>query len=135
MIKIIFLILILFHSISHSKVNWIKITKNKNGDTFYIDKDRIQKDKTFRDFWVLIDSPINAISERSGVKSIASEVRCNCVSFKYKTKKTFFYSDTMGKGRKSNSSNFYATNFSSKGFWTFPSKDSSEEKVITYICK
>jgi len=133
--KFIFFLLICFQSIGFSNVNWTKITKNQNKDTFYIDLNRVSKDKEFILFWVLIDSPPNALSNRSGIKSITFKIQCNCLSYAYKTEKTVFFSESMGRGKESYTSKFYATNFSSKGFWTFPSKNSSEEKVIKYLCK
>ena len=119
---------------TNSWSNWTEVTTNMNGDTFYTDLTKIiMKDKVTL-FWVLIDSSKKASSKRSGIKSVKTQQKCECISKKYKTMSWFFHEKKMGEGKSTDKSKYYADHFFSPNYWTYPSPGSSEEKVIELIC-
>ena len=130
----IFLILILFFSKSFSSLKWKKVSTNKNEDSFYVNESEITKNNNLYTFLVLISSPSKADSKHSGIKSIAIRIQCECSDFKYTTKEIFLHTDYMGKGERKISSRYDVMNFNSPNFWTFASKDSSEESVLKFVC-
>ena len=131
---IIFLILLMFFNKSFSSTKWKKISTNKNGDSFYVNEKEVSKINDKYNFLVLINSPFVADSSRSGIKSIITRVECECLDLKYNTKDFSLFTDYMGKGEKKNSSKYDIMNFNSPNFWTFASKDSSEESIIKFVC-
>ena len=135
--KVNFILLVLFIFLSSKKVmaEWEKVTTNLNGDSFYIDLNKIEKNNKLVRFWVLIDSSKKASSKRSGIKSVKTQQQCECRSYKYKTITWSFHSLQMGKGESTNKSDFYADHFMSNNYWTYPSPRSSEEKVIKIVCE
>jgi hypothetical protein len=119
---------------SFASFNWKKVTTNKNGDTFYIDQNIVKNNFKTVHINVLINSSPVAISSRSGIKSIIYKIETDCKKLRYKTLNSYFYSDFMAKGRKSISSEYYSLNFSSKGYWTYVSEDSPEQRVVENLC-
>ena len=116
------------------QAEWKKIATNRNGDDFYIDDKKIKKEDNITYFWVLIDSPINAISNRSGIKSVVSHQKCDCSNFKYKTLSWMYYKGKMGTGISNSESEYDSINFVSSNYWTYPSDKSVEKKVIIKVC-
>ena len=98
--KVNFILLVLFIFLSSKKVmaEWEKVTTNLNGDSFYIDLNKIEKNNKLVRFWVLIDSSKKASSKRSGIKSVKTQQQCECRSYKYKTITWSFHSLQMCKG-------------------------------------
>jgi hypothetical protein len=134
-VNLILLVLFIFSFSKDVLAEWKKITTNLNGDSFYIDLNKIEKNNELVKFWVLIDSSKKASSKRSGIKSVKTQQQCECESSKYKTITWSFYSLQMGKGKSTDKSDFYADHFMSSNYWTYPSPKSSEEKVIKIVCE
>ena len=124
--KILILIL-LFSTVmfsSSSYAEWTKVSENVDGDTYYVDFERIRKHDGYVYYWLLGDylKPTPQ-GHFSGI--IYTQVDCKL--FGYKNLSGIFYKEPMGGGTGD------TFNKPDKE-WTYPLPDSSGEGISKQVC-
>lgn len=107
-----------------SNAEWTKVVKNDNGNTVFVDFERIRKKNGYIFFWSLIDRQ-NA--NHLGYLSTQVYRQADCKMTRYKILKYTFHEKRMG--------NESGTSIDSiKPNWEFPSPLSEEELPLNVIC-
>jgi len=107
-----------------SNAEWTKVVKSDNGNTVFIDFERIRKKNGYIFFWSLIDRQ-NA--NHLGYLSTQVYRQADCKMTRYKILKYTFHEKRMG--------NESGTSIDSiKPNWEFPSPSSEEELLLSVIC-
>ena len=125
--KIVLIIFTLVFSImfsSNSSAEWAKVTRSVNGDTFYVDYERIRKHDGFVSFWTLSDF---LIPTKWGDFSTETYRQGDCKSFRLRNLRVVQYKQNMGRG----SGDFYNPK---KIKWNYPLSDSVNETILETVC-
>ena len=110
---------------SPAYADWEKIGKNFEGDTFYVDFDRIRKNGGYVYFWELGDW-LKLTSD--GYSSFKSYVQGDCEIFRFKYLSTSFHKQPMGEGSEN-------TDSTPDTEWTYPPPNSVDEFILKRVCR
>jgi len=113
---------VMFSSPSYAK--WTKVGSNVNGNTFYVDFERIRKHDGYVYWWDLNDL---LKPDKDGDLSYSLYTQGDCKLFRYKTLSEVYYKQSMGRGtgKPHNPKNPQ---------WKYPSPDSSVEYILKSVC-
>jgi hypothetical protein len=121
------LILILLFSASmfssSSYAEWTKVS-SMDGNTFYVDFERIREHDGYVYFWELL----NYLKPQYGDLSVKVYKQGDCKLFGYKGLSYSYYIEPMGRGTSSTSSN------KPDKEWSYPPPDSSFEIALKQVC-
>jgi hypothetical protein len=118
---IVLLCSLMFSSSSFGE--WTDVASYPQGDTYYVDFDRLRKHDGFYYYWTLIDK-----SQPLGGKfmSLTNYSQADCGKFAYKTLKHNFYEQQMGVGAPET--------LSEESDWIYPSPTSANEIMLKQVC-
>jgi hypothetical protein len=110
---------------SSSYAGWTEVSKSVDGDTYYVDFERIRKNDGYVYWWDLADylkpSPTGKLSGRSYNQG-------DCKLFRYKYLSDSYYIEPMGRGTPAISSN------KPDKEWTYPPPNSVVELALKQVC-
>jgi len=109
---------------STSFADWTKVTENVNGDTYYVDFERMRKVDGFVYYWTLVDF----LKPRNGDLSVKSYNQGDCKQFRYKILSAFLHKEPMGGGRSSYSDN------PKNPQWEYPPPKTRIEIILKVVC-
>ena len=118
-------IALLVGSLSVSNAEWTKVSETVDGNILYVDFERIRKNGGYVYFWDLMD---NAKPTKHGDLSSIAYRKADCNVFRYKYLKDSYYTEPMGRGSPSTSSNKPDKD------WSYPPPDSAIEAVLESVC-
>ena len=110
---------------STSFADWKKVSKSVDGDTFYVDFERIRKHGGYVYFWNLTDF----LKPEYGDLSVKFYKQGDCKLFRFKNLSSSFHKEPMGGGTvqviepKGDNAN-----------WKFPPPESSIETILKSVC-
>lgn len=109
---------------STSYAEWTKVGVDVDGDSFYVDFDRIREVDGYVYFWRLTDlsKPIEGIGVLSGILYIQGD----CKLFREKVLKYFYYKEPMGEG--------VGKTITAPDEWDYPPPKSSMETILKSVC-
>ena len=110
---------------STSFAEWTEIGKNVDGDTFYVDFERIRKHDGYVYFWRLRDY---LKPDKHGDLSSKVYQQGDCNLFRYKYLSDSYYTQPMGKGTTSSSSN------KPDKEWRYAPPNSIMEMILESVC-
>ena len=119
-----FTLLLMFSSPSYAE--WKRVGKTTNGDSFYVDVDRIRKVDGFVYWWQLQDLPK---PDSEGDFSYKSYSQGDCKLFRFKVLSYSYHTQPMAKGNPSYSNN------KPNEEWRYPSPNTSYETILNKVCK
>jgi len=108
---------------STSFAEWTETSKNVNGDTFYLDSDRIRKVDGYVYFWELQDW----LKPYKGILSAKIHRQGDCKLSRFKPLSFSYHKEPMGGGT--------GKVITSPDKWFYPSPNSSGETVLKKVCK
>ena len=111
---------------SPSFADWKKVSESVDGDTFYVDFERIRKHDGYVYWWELGDY---LKPDELGDLSSKTYKQGDCKLFRYKFLSGSFYTEPMGGGTPSASSN------EPDKEWRYPPPNSSIEFILKSVCK
>ena len=111
--------------LSPSFAGWTKVTKSLNGDTFYVDFERIRKVDGFVYYWELSD----LLKPNKQTLSAKIYIQGDCKLFRHKTLSGSFHTQQMGGG----AGDTPPVPESHKD-WQYSIPDSSGEKTLKVVC-
>jgi hypothetical protein len=109
---------------SSSYAGWTKVGKTVEGNTHYVDFERIRKVDGYVYYWILSDY-------LKPIKGHLSEKLYNqgdCKLFRHMYLSASFHKEPMGRG---NASDIGITNLQK---WIYPSPDSVDEAILKAVC-
>ena len=124
------LILTLFFSTlmfaSPAYADWVEVAKGVDGDTFYVDFDRMRTNGSYVYYWQLSDflEPINY-----GVLSDKTYKQGDCEMFRYKNLSYSFYKTPMGEGV------IFLSDSNPNPEWVYPPPNSVAEIILKGVCE
>ena len=127
--KLLLIFTLLFSTLMFSTPSygeWTKVSESVNGDTFYVDFERIRKHDGYVYFWTLTDS---LKPTKLGHFSVKVYKQGDCKLFRQKPLSYSFHKEPMGGGTGDVSEPVAEH----KG-WTYPLPDSSQETVLKSVC-
>ena len=101
------------------------MTENVDGDTFYVDFERIRKVDEYVYYWYLIDK---AKPNLWGDLSYRGYYEGDCKLFRFKILRHSYYTEPMGEGIPSKSNN------NPENEWRYPPPDSTSETILKTVC-
>jgi hypothetical protein len=120
LIILLFAILTSFNSYGEWKV----LSLNKNGDTFYIDVDRIKEHKGYADYWGLR----NAFKpNKYGDMSSSLHYQADCGANRFKTLEFIFHKLPMGEGE-------FIQEESENKEWVYAPPKTTARLTLDYAC-
>ena len=117
-----FLLSLMFSSPSYS--DWTQVTVNVNGNTCYVDFERIRKVDGYVYYWDLTDY---LKPTKSGWLSIKTYSQGDCKLFRYKDLSESYHKEPMGRGNGDRDS-------PKNPKWKYPPPNSSGETVLKTVC-
>jgi len=114
---------LMFSSPSYGE--WTKVVKGVQGDTFYVDVERIRKHGGYIYWWDLTDY---LKPKYSGHLSDKVYSQGDCKLFRFKPLSSSFHKEPMGKGVADKS-----THTPSKD-WVYPPPNSVSELILNKVC-
>ena len=116
-----FLFSLMFSSPSYSE--WTMVNKSVDGNTSYVDFERIRKHDGYVYWWSLLDY----LEPLKGYLSVKTYLQGDCKLFRYKNLSASFHKEPMGEGT--------GRSISPKNpEWIYPSPDSADEKPLKTVC-
>ena len=109
---------------STSFAGWTKVSKNVDGDTIYVDFERIRKHGGFVYWWDLTDY---LKPKTQGTLSGKIYNQGDCKLFRYKGLSWSFHTQPMGRGTRKTDNN-------PDKEWNYPSPNSSMETILKSVC-
>ena len=106
--------------------DWKKVGESVNGDTFYVDFERIRKHGGYVYWWYLID---RLKPTKTGKLSVKMYRQGDCKLFRFKVLSDSYYKEPMGGGTPYTSSN------KPDKEWRDPPPNSSGEEILKRICR
>ncbi len=122
-IKIILVIIFTFLFSTTSWGEWSFGKKDKEGNTFYYDKERVRKKNGNLFFWELEDYG----KDRFGDISKTTFIGLDCSLLRYMDVKAVLFTTPMGEGKPRRSLTFTAE-------WDYPLPNSIREEMFEEIC-
>ena len=118
-----FLSSMIIPSVAHAE--WTKVDENIEGDSYYVDFERIKKHDGKTYFWQLSDllKPV-----RNGSISGKSYVEAECGRFRYRWLNQTYYKGPMATGEVNSSYNLPDKN------WNYPPPNSVAETKLKAVC-
>ena len=126
--KLLLIFTLLFSTLvfsSPSYAEWTEVSKNVKGSIFYVDFDRIKKHGGYVYFWQLSDY-LKPLKEYLSTKMYKQG---DCKLFRFKILSDSYYTEPMGNGTSSLSSN------TPDKEWNYPSPNSSSETILKSVCR
>ena len=115
-------LLLMFSSPSYAE--WEIVAKDMDGNTFYVDFDRIRKVDGFVYFWELVDF---VKPTQYGEFSFREYLQGDCKLFRFKVLTEVYYKQSMGRGTSSEH-----TQKNPK--WHYPRPVSVVESILKKVC-
>jgi hypothetical protein len=109
-----------------SYAEWTKVSSSVDGDTFYVDFDRIRKHDGYVFWWDLTDY---LKLTKYGVLSNQMYKQGDCKVFRYKVLSFSFHKEPMGGG----TGHVVEPGAKRKG-WNYPPRNSSNETILKRVC-
>ena len=125
--KLLLIFALLFSTAMSSspvRAEWTQVSENEDGNTFYVDFERIRKHDGYVYWWELQDYLTPTVD---GDMSAASYKQGDCESFKYKALSYLFYKLPMGK-EHGDSVNPKVQD------WKYPPPTSTAEIILKLVC-
>ena len=119
-----FLFSLMFSSPSYSE--WTKGSEDGNGNTFYVDFERIRKVDGYVYFWLLQDS---LKPKRHGILSGKMYNQGDCKLFRFKTLSFYFHKEPMGGGTGDVSEPIGINRN-----WKHPPPNTIDEFILKHVC-
>ena len=110
---------------SPAYADWESIGVSVDGNTIYVDFDRIRKNGSYVYWWELTDYPK---PNKYGYLSISAYQQGDCEVFRHKVLSFLFDKQPMGEG----SGELYSP---SNPVWIYPSPNSAAETILKGVCK
>ena len=121
------LIFSVMFSPSTSFAGWKKVSENVDGDTFYVDFERIRKHDGYVYYWELMD--LLKPTKETGYWSVKTYIQGDCKKFRLKWLSMSFHKGPMGGGETSEIDN------TPDKEWRYPPPDSVSEYVLKTVCQ
>ena len=121
------ILILLFSTVmfsSPSYAGWTELGKTADGDTYYVDFERIRKHDGYVYYWSLVDY---LKPTPNGVLSVKIYKQGDCKLFRFKNLSFSFHKEPMGGGTGD------ANNTPDKE-WTYPSPNSVDEIILKAVC-
>jgi len=122
---IVFSLTMMFASPSFAKWEWV--SKNVDGDNFYVDFESIRKHGGYVYYWTLADYLKPNIFSIPTL-SHKSYHQVECITARIKMLSLIFYEEPMGKGNSKSETSFTSG-------WEFFPPDSIPARLATKVCK
>ena len=110
---------------SPSYAEWTKVSRNVNGDTYYVDFERIRKHGGYVYYWSMLDF---LKPTPQGHLSFKSYKQGNCSLFRFKYLSESYHKEPMGRGTPSTSSN------KPDKECNYPPPNSVSEDILKSVC-
>ena len=110
---------------SVANAEWTKLSKDTNGNTFYVDLERIKKHDGKVYFWFLADM---LKPSQTGTISYIAYSEAECGRFRWKDLTFQYYNSPMASGKISSSRN------SPDKDWRYPNPNSVYEFTLNVVC-
>jgi hypothetical protein len=110
-------------SIAHAE--WTKVNNSVNGDTIYVDLERIKKHDGKFYYWFLAEVKPN----EHGIVSFTTYTEAECGRFRYRDLTSTYYEGPMGSGTI-----ILDVNTPEKE-WRYPKPNTSAEFALKSVCK
>ena len=125
--SLLFIFTFIFYTLifsSPSYARWEKVDERENGDTFYVDFERMRKVDGYVYFWDLLDH-----LKPTEYGDLSSEVykQGDCKLFRYKGLSWSFHKEPMGGGTGE-------VNNDPDKEWKYPPPNSAGETIIKSVC-
>ena len=123
--NLLLILTLLFTSVffsSPSNAEWTKMTESVDGNTFYVDYERIRKHGGYVYFWTLTDF----LKPMSGIFSTKTYHQGDCKLFRVKGLSWSFHKEPMGGG--------IGETEDSAEKWNYPPPNSINETILKLIC-
>ena len=111
---------------SPSYAEWTKVVEGANGDTYYVDFERIQKHDEFIYFWYIRDY-LNP--ETNGNLSSKEYRQGDCKLFRYKTLSSSFHKEPMDSG-----TSFVPFDYIWSEDWKYPGNSLDGKYILKSVC-
>tara|TARA_B110000858_G_C17559062_1_gene361658 strand:- start:57 stop:431 length:375 start_codon:yes stop_codon:yes gene_type:complete len=121
--KKIFFLVALFSSLSVA-ADWKFVALDSDGNSQYIDTEKIRKHRGYAYYWSLIDM---VKPSEKGDLSIVVYVKVDCESSMERNLLFKFHTKKMGEGAIS-------SEFNSDNDWRYPSPGSIQEENLNFVC-
>ena len=121
------ILILLFSTVifsSPSYAGWTEVSKGVDGNTFYVDFERIRKHDGYVYWWMLVDY---LKPNKRGHLSHKSYQQGDCKLFRFKNLNMTFYNEPMGGDTS------VTLNEPDKE-WTYPVPDTVDESVLKQVC-
>ena len=125
--KLLLIFTLLFSTLMFSTpsyAEWTKVSTNVDGDTFYVDFERIRKVDGYVFYWSLTDY---LKPDDDGDLSAKTYKQGDCKLFRFKVLSWSFHKEPMGGGNGK-------TDNTPEKEWYYPPPDSSLETVLKSVC-
>ena len=113
---------LMFSSTSHAEWTWV--AEGTNGNTYYVDLERIRKNDGYIYFWTLLD--LLKPTKVGGDLSAKIYRQGDCKNFRYKSLSYVYHKKRMGRGRNEVDN--------TPEDWNYPPPDSVVEHVLKTVC-
>ena len=110
---------------STSFAEWKKVSKNIDGDTWYVDFERIRKVDGYVYWWELED---HLKPDKDGDYSYKHYRQGDCKLFRRKNLSSIYYKEPMGRGT-------YTPHKLKNPEWNYPPPNSVNESILKKVCK
>ena len=124
--KLTFIATLIFSTFVFSSTTfagWTKVARSVDGNTFYVDFERIRKHGGYVYFWYMTD----LMKPEDGVLSDKIYVQGDCKLFRYKWLSLSYHIEPMGRG------NGLIDNNPDKE-WAYPSRRSAVDPILKSVC-
>ena len=126
--KIILIFVILFSTLmlsSNSYSGWEKVSEGSNGNSYYVDYDRVKIIDGYVYFWTLTDliKPDN-----DGDLSYQIYLQGDCKLFRVKGLTEWYFKEPMGRGNNGKE------NYIEDPKWHYPRPESISESTLKSVC-
>ena len=126
--KLLLIFTLLFSTLMFSTPSygeWTKVSESVEGNTFYVDFDRIRKHSGYVYFWRLSDY---LKPNEQGFLSAIVYYEVDCKLFRYKYLTDSYHKEPMGGGTAASSSSVPDKN------WGYPPPGSAHEEILKRVC-
>ena len=111
---------------SPAYADWEEIGENVEGNTFYVDFDRVRKNGSNVYYWELVDY---LEPKRDDAASSKVYKQADCEMFRLKALSVISYKQPMGEG------SIGETNSKSEKDWSYPPPNTIAEIILKQVCE
>ena len=104
---------------------WTGVTEGEDGNTYYVDFERIKERRGYVYYWYLTDYPK---PNKDGNMSMQWYLQGDCDPLRFKTINSIGYKEPMGEG-------FLGSKTESAKNWIYPPPDSVYEGILKRVCR